>query len=104
MGEHQLTMSGLTVAVQVGDHIEIILAEQGSTGYLWEVVDSPEGLELIASDLTTAGGTAPGATAQRRFTFEVRAAVAGTLRLDRRRPWEPDRVPAESFEARLVPV
>lgn len=103
MSVHSLATTGATVTVADGDVVEITVTEQASTGFVWEVVSCPPGLELTDSTLVLAPA-APGASGRRTLRFTVTAAPTATttLRLELRRPWEPQAAPQTVFEAHLV--
>lgn len=103
MTVHSLTTSGATVIVATGDVVEITVAEQGSTGYVWDVASCPPGLEQTDSKLVLPTA-APGAGGMRTLRFTVTAApsATATLRLALRRPWETQAAPHAVFEVHMA--
>jgi inhibitor of cysteine peptidase len=79
---------GGQVRAQVGDTIEIHLAENATTGYRWE----PDGLDPHLFELEEATGNYPsgavGSGGDAQFRIKVRAAGSATLRLKYWRRWE----------------
>jgi predicted secreted protein len=79
---------GGQVRAQVGDTIEIHLAENATTGYRWE----PDSLDPHLFELEEATGNyrsgAVGSGGDAQFWFKVRAAGSATLRLKYWRRWE----------------
>lgn len=96
---------GRQLVPQMRDEIHVTLPETPSTGYVWEVVDAaPDVLSLV--DDTFAGPLDEdviGAAGLRHLWFRVARAGSGTIRLEKRRPWQDGRV-AASFEATLAAV
>jgi inhibitor of cysteine peptidase len=78
-----------TATARIGDTIEVLLAENPSTGYRWEVaaVDSSVLSAGESRFSPTAGGIGAGGT--RHMSFRVRAAGTGRIELVHRRSWEP---------------
>lgn len=76
------------VEASVGDVLVLALPENGATGYQWHV--EPHGAEVVveSDELAPPDSAAPGASGQRVIT--LRAARAGTARVDVRlqRAWE----------------
>lgn len=78
-----------TVTARVGDTIEVLLAENPSTGYRWEVAALDMSV-LSAGESRfspTAGGV--GAGGARHMAFPVHDAGTGRIELILRRSWEP---------------
>lgn len=93
---------GKTITLKVGDHFDITLQENASTGYGWEVIEGLGGLvEQLGKpdfhsnssdkDLVGAGGP---------VTYHFKAAGSGTttLKLAYHRSWEKDKPPAKTFQ------
>lgn len=95
---------GTTVAVEVGDIIQVVLKGNPTTGYSWSAALSDDDAALLEqlgepvyvpdSDLVGAGGM---------YTFTFRAAADGvaTLRLEYARPWE-SVPPQETYEVTVL--
>lgn len=82
------------------DRLQVLLQENGGTGYEWKLVSPAKGkaAQLVGSTLhrTTAG--VPGAPQFRSFEFEGRAGEKKqALKFELRAPWEKGK-PAETFE------
>jgi inhibitor of cysteine peptidase len=94
---------GSTVLLREGDTVELRLPENGSTGYVWDLVTTPDGVELVDDQVTLPSELRPGADGERRLRFTVRGAVQGPLELALRRPWEDSSVaPAETFDVEIT--
>jgi len=79
---------GGQVSAQVGDTIEIHLAENATTGYRWETYDlDPHLLELEEATGNYRSG-AVGSGGEVQFRIKVRATGSATLRLKCWRRWE----------------
>jgi predicted secreted protein len=74
------------------------LEETGATGYVWTIVDLPPELQVVGSEREQVPG-APGAAGRRRFRMRASKPGRFVVRLQLRRPWEP-----EPREERLVAV
>lgn len=91
--------NGQSVTMSAGDMLQVMLAENQSTGYLWSIVTndetvlamSEEPAYVVESDADGAGGTK---------TFMFRAVAPGTsvLRMVNAMPQETAVEPAETFE------
>lgn len=96
------TEAGQTIEVRVGDRVEILLDENPSTGYRWEIVASDrELLTEIASSFLQSDAGRPGGGGVRRFELAVNAPGETTLVLELRRPWETEQAPAETFSVTI---
>jgi predicted secreted protein len=83
------TNNGGETTVHVGDEIRVALAENGSTGYRWQVSLEGDGLKQIVSTYDADGAVRPGEGGKRNFI--LRAEVAGATTIDARsvRSWRP---------------
>jgi predicted secreted protein len=105
MTTHVISSSGATVAAQAGDRIELHLPENPTTGFLWEVRATPEGIRLLDSELSLGQPLTPGAGGERTFTFvvddmgigEAADTDAGELQLVLRQPWDAAAPPERTF-------
>jgi inhibitor of cysteine peptidase len=86
-----------SVSVGDGDELVLVLSENASTGFVWQVDACPEFLDL-SDDERGPDGAAPGAAATRQLTFRVYGSGEGVLELSLRRPWETGVAPAETRE------
>jgi predicted secreted protein len=75
------------IAVDVGEVFEIVLGGNFTTGYRWEVTQSPDAISLV-SDEMRAGGEAPGAAGTQHFQFKATSGGRFSLEFSYRRPWE----------------
>jgi inhibitor of cysteine peptidase len=94
--------AGETIPVEVGDTLELKLAENPTTGYRWQVdKNTSDLLELQTSDYAPMG-TGLGAAGLRTFTFKVARPGTARLRLASIREWEgPDRA-VERLDYQIV--
>ncbi len=91
--------NGQTVTMGVGDVLQVMLAENPSTGYVWAVVTNDEAVLRLSdepayevdSDAIGAGGT-------KTFLFEAVGAGTSVLRLVNARQQETAVEPAATFE------
>ena len=83
-------------AADVEEPVVISIEETPTTGYQWEVVDTPPEVTVDESRFEPPTSEAPGAAGRRVIT--VRATTPGEhrLRIQRRRAWEP--AAAETLE------
>jgi inhibitor of cysteine peptidase len=98
--------AGTDIEVPAGSAFVLRLPENASTGYQWEVVERPAGLECLADRSVPARGLTPGAAGAHEFEFAVStepgAPSSGQLVLHLRRSWEATREPVETFAVTLV--
>ena len=97
--------NGQTVAMGVGDALQISLPENRSTGYVWSVVTNDETVLRPTDEpaYVIEGGAMPGAGGRVTFTFTAVGAGEVSLQLINARPAETAVEPAETF-ALLVQV
>jgi predicted secreted protein len=106
MAEFEVTQSGTTVTVSVGDEIVVRVPETPTTGYAWTVNAVDPELRLVESTFVAPGGNgsepAPGAGGLR--VIRLRAASAGEAgaELALKRPWESAPVETFSFRATVA--
>ena len=107
----QLADTGSQVWVDLGEPVEVRLAEIAGTGYLWHVVnDIGAGLAVEArtepAEPPAAGGEhfepAVGGAAQRVFTFVANRPTDATVVLRRFPPWLDEAEADASFEIRIT--
>lgn len=108
MTTHVISSSGATVAAQAGDRIELHLPENPTTGFLWEVRATPEGIRLLGSELSLGQPLTPGAGGERTFTFVVDDTGVGEdaareLELVLRQPWDAAAPPERTFVVSVRP-
>ena len=90
MADHVLRRDdlGSTVWAAPGDRVVVLLEENPTTGYLWQVSrpDPVVGEPESEFELQPEGGV--GAGGRRRLAFPVARAGSGELSLELRPPWE----------------
>jgi inhibitor of cysteine peptidase len=79
--------SGSRHAVRVGDEITVVLPENPTTGYRWQVEIDPGALRQ-ADDHNEGATTPRGAPGVRVMTFQALRPGHALLRLVKRRAWE----------------
>lgn len=94
---------GQLVELRPGERLEVTLAGNPTTGYLWEVaeVDSAV-LRLVGKVSYHQEGAGIGAGGVFTATLEAVAAGRTDLRLVYQRPFERDQPPAQAFAVRIV--
>jgi inhibitor of cysteine peptidase len=80
--------SGSEVRVDAGDVIEVMLEENPSTGYTWELSPVPEMLQLTDDEYVAPETDRVGAPGTRQFRFATVSAGAGILRFEYIRPFD----------------
>jgi inhibitor of cysteine peptidase len=86
--------SGSEVELAVGERFTVTLQTIPTAGYVWQVVESPDGLAVVTEnvrptnpELQNQPGFA-GGNHWMDFTFEAQAPFTGALRMVEARPWE----------------
>ncbi len=97
---------GRQLVPRMRDEIHVTLPETPSTGYVWEVVDAASDVLALVDDTfaSPVEDDVIGAGGLRHLWFRVAHAGSGTIRLEKRRPWQQDGRPSASFEATLAAV
>lgn len=100
LGEAQ---EGRHIVPRLRDEIHVRLPETPSTGYVWDLVDFPDGVAEVVADRfeTIEGNEQIGAAGVRHVWLRVLASGSGRLRLELRRPWQPATTPVRTFQATL---
>jgi inhibitor of cysteine peptidase len=94
---------GRSIELRVGDGVQLLLAENPTTGYRWEFVKKPEPPCVIVSDVYVAdAGGAIGSGGAHEWAFRAVSTGTGPVSLAYRRPWEKDVAPAQTFKLTLV--
>jgi inhibitor of cysteine peptidase len=94
--------AGLAISTSPADRLIVRLDETPTSGYRWEVEAlDPAVLEPAGDEFIPAADGAFGAGGTREFRFGVVGPGSTSLRLVRRRPWEPSEAAAETFEATI---
>lgn len=93
---------GKTVVAHVGDMVLIRLAENPSTGYVWEM-DTLDAqlIEIKGSEYQAAPGTGVGRGGTRLFRLQAKAPGTAPLLLKLRRPWESEHEVADQLRVTL---
>jgi predicted secreted protein len=89
---------GATVVVTRGDTLEVVLPQNSSTGYRWEMSPST-GLVIVEDRVLPPSSEHPGAAGRR--VFVLRVDEPGVVRANLRRPWEPAEAAAQSYTVRV---
>lgn len=91
---------GETVVMGVGDVLQITLAENRSTGYLWSVVTNDEAVLRLTDEpaYEIEGEPLPGAGGHTTFVFEAVGAGTSVLRMVNARAQETAVEPVDTFE------
>ena len=75
----------------------VILSENPTTGYVWEIGERPDHIKILGQDLLSSKEIRAGSAATRIFKFSIQKMNGGTLNLLHCRPWDKlDRI--DSFE------
>lgn len=99
----QVKDNGKTVDIPVGQHFRVVLEENPTTGYRWNLPElDPQCLSLESNEYTPAGGAGIGGGGVRQFEFAVKSPCKITLRLLNKRSWEKDVSPAAAFEITII--
>jgi inhibitor of cysteine peptidase len=77
------------VTARIGDTIEVLLSENPSTGYRWEVAAFDSSVVSAGESRFSPAAGGIGARGTRHMTFLVRGAGTGRIELVLRRNWEP---------------
>jgi inhibitor of cysteine peptidase len=96
--------SGKSIAVKLGETLEIDLESNPTTGYSWQVVQLPVALDIESRDYLWDEPVRCGSGGREHFRLAVARAGPGWLRLEYRRPWEKAAGPARTFELNLESV
>lgn len=87
-----------TVVVPPGDTLEVVLPQNASAGYRWEL-DASAGLTVVDDRQLPPSSERPGAAGCRLFVLRVHE--SGILRARLRRRWEPVEAAAQSYTVRV---
>ena len=97
---------GKHIDLRLGQAIELRLDTNPTTGYRWQVVHAaPAVLDTLAGAMYSPASAEPGvAGGGGSVTWRFRAVRVGRdkLQLEYRRPWEPDTVPAQTFNCEVA--
>jgi inhibitor of cysteine peptidase len=92
---------GRTVGVAIGELFRVLLPENPSTGYRWELQSAPDPILCLEEDSFARSSTAPGASGLRSWRF--RAIRAGVVRLGLalKRSWQPRAIETFTIDIRV---
>jgi predicted secreted protein len=93
-----LSDDGSTVVVSRGDTLEVVLPQNASTGYRWELTPST-GLVVEEERVLPPSPERPGAGGGRLFVLRVDE--PGVVLAHLRRPWEPAEAAVRSYAVRV---
>jgi inhibitor of cysteine peptidase len=99
VGEHQ---NGQTVKLVAGEFLEIVLAENPTTGYRWHLAEAGAPLCVLTEDTFEPGGEGvPGKGGVHRWKFQAAEPGSGRIELVYRRSWERDAPPGRTFRLQV---
>jgi predicted secreted protein len=93
-----LSDDGSTVVVPRGDTLEVVLPQNASTGYRWEM-NPAAGLVVVEDRVLPPSSEHPGAGGRRLFVLRVDD--PGVVVAHLRRRWEPPEAAAQSYTVRV---
>jgi inhibitor of cysteine peptidase len=89
------------VTLDMGEVVEISLAENPTTGFRWELRVKPEpACSLVKSWFEPAAGP-PGKGGTHRWQFQAVRPGSAEIKLEYRRPWEQETCPGQTFKLRV---
>jgi predicted secreted protein len=89
--------AGKTVALAVGQRLNVHLSEQAGTGYSWITASDSTPLLKFEGASSGSGATMPGGAEIQVLVYSAAAAGKGMLKIEYRRSWEKDQPPEKSF-------
>ncbi|MGC1906984.1 MAG: protease inhibitor I42 family protein [Candidatus Acidiferrum sp.] len=95
------SFDGRDLTMNVGDTVELSLAENPTTGFRWDFASKPEPVCTIAKDAFDAETGSLGKGGTHHWEFQAVRAGTGTVKLEYRRPWEKDTPAADKFSLTL---
>ena len=95
--------SGRHVQLRPGQEMDVVLFENGTTGYQWQIVPVSGGVleEAAKPDFKPSSGLI-GAGGKKTFHFKATSPGRTILRLVYRRPWEANVLPIKTFLVRIT--
>ena len=94
--------TGAQIELRIGDTLEISLAGNATTGYLWEVTKLDEKIIKQAGEADyKPESNLAGAPGMATIRFSAVAAGNTTVELAYRRPWEKDKPPEKLFQLKV---
>jgi predicted secreted protein/Zn-dependent peptidase ImmA (M78 family) len=94
------SQEGRRFSPRLRDEVHVMLPETPSTGYMWQLVDPAASvLALVDDQFETVDDDVIGASGTRHVAFRAASPGASQIRLERRRPWQPNAETSAIFEA-----
>jgi len=94
--------SGQTIALKVGDIVQLELPTKGGTGYSWQVNDpGAPYLKLMSQATRAVGETRPGSPMMQVWRFQAGQAGETEINLAYYRPWEGVGKAADHFRIKI---
>jgi inhibitor of cysteine peptidase len=94
--------NGRTVKLAVGELLEIVLAENPTTGFRWHLTEAGAPQCVLKHDAYEPEGEGvPGKGGVHRWKFEAAEPGAGRIELVYRRSWEQDASPGRAFRLQV---
>ena len=100
--------TGQRVVARVGTTFMIVLFEQPSTGYVWDLADGSDGAGIVdpvgnfRGVRVTQGEGGPAPQVVREFTYSAVKQGQVALKYEYKRPWESAPISISSFDVRVV--
>jgi|GEM_PF-1342719 len=100
--------TGQRVVARVGTTFMIVLVEQPSTGYVWDLADGSDGAGIVEpvgnfrGVRVTQGEGGPAPQVVREFTYAAVKQGQVALKYEYKRPWESAPISIRSFDVRVV--
>jgi inhibitor of cysteine peptidase len=93
--------NGSEIELNIGEKFEIILPENPSTGFRWNLVSNGEpACKLLDNSFVPSSGS-PGSSGNHSWQFQAVQEGLGKIELVYRRSWEQNKRPAQSFTLSL---
>jgi inhibitor of cysteine peptidase len=89
---------GQTLEIGPGAEVDVVLDENPTTGYRWEVLTDGAPAVTLVGDTFVAGGRVPGRGGRRSFRLRAGTAGSAVFRLALRRGWQTGAAPTRTFE------
>jgi inhibitor of cysteine peptidase len=94
--------NGRSVKLAAGEFLEIVLAENPTTGYRWHFTEARAPFCALVQDAFEPGGEGvPGHGGVHRWKFRAAEPGAGRIELVYRRSWERDAPPGRTFHLQI---
>lgn len=93
--------NGRALDLTVGETLDLVLAENRTTGFRWELTAPGQPVAIVDRDSYEAATGPPGRPGSHTWVFRAVEPGEGRLELAYRRSWEGDRPAARSFSLSL---